>query len=94
MGGSHLIGRGLAVRSYPGSKHECNCWHSVAATKRQGQKSDLVTGLKCSHSVGMETSSDTFKRKIPEFVQLRFPLRFLRPRGFQFVEEIKKTVNF
>lgn len=40
----------------------------------------------------METSSDTFKLKIPEFVQLSFPLRFppVITKSVQIVEEIKK----
>lgn len=72
MGGNHLIRRGLAVRGYPGSANEWNRWHRVAATGRRGQKSDLVTGLKCNNSAGMETSSDTLKLKIPEFVHPSF----------------------
>lgn len=78
MGGSHLIRRGLAGRTSPQSTPRNGTAGSVAAaTETPGQKFDLVTGLKCNNSAWMETTSDTFKLKIPEFVQLSFPLRCL-----------------
>lgn len=73
MGGSHLIRRGLAGRSSPQiTQGNGTAGGVAAATETQGQKFDLVTGLKCNNSAWMETTSDTFKLKIPEFVQLRF----------------------
>lgn len=76
MGGSYLIRRGLAGRSSPRITQRNGTAGSAAAaaaaTETQGQKFDLVTGLKRNNSAWMETTSDTFKLKIPEFVQLRF----------------------
>lgn len=78
VGGSHLIRRGLAVRRCPQSTQRNGAAGSTAAaTEPHGQKFDLVTGLKRNNSAWMETTSDTFKLKIPEFVQLSFALRFL-----------------
>lgn len=73
MGGRNLIRRGLAGRSSPQiTQRNGTAGSAAAATETRGQKFDLVTGLRCNNSAWMETTSDTFKLKIPEFVQLRF----------------------
>lgn len=49
--------------------------------------------LKGNNSAGMETSSDTFKLKIPRICSA-FPLRFLPiiTKSVQIVEEVKKMM--